>query len=103
MRISDWSSDVCSSDLPIVCQMHEGWDALPREYISRRPDHARGSHGYDTALPSMRALFVSRGAACRQGVEIPAVYNVAVHPLMARLLGIAPASDRTRVVSGKKG
>src|SRR3546814_10801282 len=37
---------------PIVCQMHEGWDALPREYIARRPDHARGSHGYDPALPS---------------------------------------------------
>src|SRR3546814_7117180 len=103
MRISDWSSDVCSSDLiedmvsreaatvvsigqsvgitpnpgfeaavestllgahehydcwrkgelparwhygthpripPIVCQMHEGWDALPREYIARRPDRS---------------------------------------------------------------
>src|SRR3546814_3037955 len=51
--------------------MHEGWDALPREYITRRTDHARGPHGYDPALPSMRALFVARGPAFRQGVEIP--------------------------------
>ncbi|WP_027081525.1 ectonucleotide pyrophosphatase/phosphodiesterase [Luteimonas mephitis] len=78
---------------PIVCQMHEGWDALPREYIARRPDHARGSHGYDLALPSMRALFVARGPAFRQGAEIPAFDNVDVYPLLARLLGIAPAPN----------
>src|SRR5690606_9311631 len=78
---------------PIVCQMHEGWDALPREYIVKRPDHARGSHGYDPDLPSMRALFVARGPAFRQGVEIPAFDNVDVYPLLARLLGIAPAPN----------
>lgn len=78
---------------PIVCQMHEGWDALPREYIARRPDHARGSHGYDPDLPSMRALFVARGPAFRSGVEIPAFDNVDVYPLLARLLGIEPAPN----------
>ena len=78
---------------PIVCQLHEGWDALPREYIAGRPDHARGSHGYDPALPSMRALFVARGPAFRQGVEIPAFDNVDVYPLLARLLGVAPGSN----------
>lgn len=79
---------------PIVCQMHEGWDALPREVIAKRPtDHARGSHGYDPALPSMRALFVARGPAFRQGVEIPAFDNVDVYPLLARLLGIAAAPN----------
>src|SRR5690606_25329367 len=42
---------------PIVCQMHEGWDALPGEYEARRGGgHPRGSHGYDPALASMRAL-----------------------------------------------
>src|SRR5690606_25705510 len=78
---------------PIVCQMHEGWDAVPREYIARRPDHARGSHGYDPALPSMRALFVARGPAFRTGARIAAFDNVDVYPLLARLLGIAPAPN----------
>jgi predicted AlkP superfamily pyrophosphatase or phosphodiesterase len=79
---------------PIICQMHEGWDALPRETIAARPkDHARGSHGYDPALPSMRALFIARGPAFRQGMEIPAFDNVDVYPLLARLLGIAPAPN----------
>ncbi len=79
---------------PIVCQMDEGWDALPREYIAgRSTDHPRGSHGYDPALPSMRALFVARGPAFRQDAEIPAFDNVDVYPLLARLLGIAPAPN----------
>ncbi|MFC3661349.1 alkaline phosphatase family protein [Luteimonas notoginsengisoli] len=79
---------------PIVCQMHEGWDTLPRQVIATRPKYQhRGSHGYDPALPSMRALFVARGPAFRQGVEIPAFDNVDVYPLLARLLGIAPAPN----------
>ena len=79
---------------PIICQMHEGWDALPREVIAGRPmGHTRGSHGYDPALPSMRALFVARGPAFRQGAEIPAFDNVDVYPLLARLLGITPAPN----------
>jgi predicted AlkP superfamily pyrophosphatase or phosphodiesterase len=79
---------------PIVCQMRDGWDALPREAIAGRPtDHPRGSHGYDPALPSMRALFIARGPAFRRGVEIPAFDNVDVYPLLARLLGIVPARN----------
>lgn len=79
---------------PIMCQMHEGWDAVARETLKTRPtDHARGSHGYDPALPSMRALFLARGPAFRQGVTIRAFDNVDVYPLLARLLGIAPAPN----------
>jgi predicted AlkP superfamily pyrophosphatase or phosphodiesterase len=55
--------------------------------------HARGSHGYDPALPSMRASFIARGPAFRQGVEIPAFDNVDVYLLLARLLGITPAPN----------
>jgi len=76
---------------PIVCQMHEGWDMLPRAYIARRGTHDRGSHGYDPALPSMRALFIARGPSFRAGITIPAFDNVDVYPLLARLAGIAPA------------
>lgn len=87
---------------PIVCQMHEGWDALPRARAQRRPaDATRGSHGYDPALPSMRALFVARGPAFRRGVVLPAFDNVDVYPLLAQLIGITAAphdGDATTLV-----
>ena len=76
---------------PIICQMHEGWDALPRAALAQRahaPD--RGSHGYDPALPSMHALFLARGPDFKRGVVIAPFDNVDVYPLLARLLGIAP-------------
>ncbi len=76
---------------PIVCQMREGWDMLPREIVARRPAHDRGSHGFDPALPSMRALFVARGPAFKAGTVIEPFDNVDVYPLLARLLGIEPA------------
>lgn len=79
---------------PIVCQMHEGWDALARETLLKRPkDATRGSHGYDPALPSMRALFIARGPAFRSGAVIAPFDNVDVYPLLARLLGMRPAAN----------
>lgn len=78
----------------IVCQMDEGWDALPRRVLAQRNgDHARGSHGYDPSRPSMRALFVARGPSFRRGARVPAFDNVDVYPLLAHLLGIAPAAN----------
>ena len=79
---------------PIVCQMHEGWDARSREFMARHADeHPRGSHGYDPALASMHALFIARGPAFRSGAQVPAFDNVDVYPLLARLLHVAPAPN----------
>ncbi|MEN1926325.1 alkaline phosphatase family protein [Luteimonas qiangzhengi] len=75
----------------IVCQMDEGWDALPARFIERRPPGTRGSHGYDPALPSMRALFIANGPSFASGKRIPAIDNVDVYPLLARLIGVEPA------------
>ena len=78
----------------IVCQMHEGWDAQWRAAIARRkPGATRGSHGYDPALPSMRAIFIAHGPAFRRGVVLPAFDNVDVYPLLARLAGIPAAPN----------
>src|SRR3546814_16228168 len=38
MRISDWSSDVCSSDL---CGRTEQADEIARAYVAAQPDNAR--------------------------------------------------------------
>ena len=79
---------------PIVCQMHEGWDALYPQKLAKRPPQAtRGSHGFDPALPSMRALFVARGPSFVPGAQLPAFDNVDVYPLLARLLGIDAAPN----------
>ena len=75
---------------PIVCQMDEGWDAIYRSEIAKRPAHARGSHGYAPALPSMRALFIARGPAFRAGARLPVFDNVDVYPLLAKLIGVPP-------------
>ena len=74
---------------PIVCQMDEGWDAISREEIAKRPAHARGSHGFDPALPSMRAVFVANGPAFVPGATLPVFDNVDGYALLARLLGVA--------------
>lgn len=76
----------------IVCQMDEGWDALPEDFIARQPPEDGGSHGYDPALPSMRAIFMARGPAFRRGAVLAPFDNVDVYPLLARLLGIEPAA-----------
>ncbi len=78
----------------IVCQMHEGWDAVTAETLATRPTaHPRGSHGYDPALPSMRSLFIAHGPAFHAGAVIAPFDNVHVYPLLARLVGITAAPN----------
>ncbi|WP_434213180.1 ectonucleotide pyrophosphatase/phosphodiesterase [[Pseudomonas] boreopolis] len=79
----------------IVCQMHEGWDALPRAQAEKRRGQAqgRGSHGYDPALPSMRAVFIARGPSFAVDKQLPPFDNVDVYPLLAHLVGIRPAPN----------
>jgi len=79
----------------IVCQFDEGWNALPAEQLRRVPKERlnRGSHGYDNVLPSMRAVFVAAGPSFRRGATLPAFDNVDVYPLLAKLLGVAPARN----------
>lgn len=79
---------------PIVCQMDEGWDALPRKIVAERATSGmRGSHGFDPALPSMRASFIAHGPAFRPGSSLPVFDNVDVYPLLMRLLRATPAAN----------
>ena len=77
----------------LVCQMDEGWNALPRAWLDRRDadgSHDRGAHGYDPDSPTMRAVFIAHGPSFREGVVLPPFDNIDVYPLLARRLGIAP-------------
>ena len=78
---------------PIVCQMREGWDAVPRATLAKRALEARGSHGFDPALKSMRAIFLARGPSLRHGVKLPPIENVDVYSLLMRLLGLKPLAN----------
>lgn len=79
---------------PIVCQMREGWDAIEASKLRESPNPGtRGSHGYDPALASMRAIFVARGPAFKRGATLAPIDNVDVYPLLARLIGIVPAPN----------
>ncbi|MBS0217299.1 MAG: alkaline phosphatase family protein [Proteobacteria bacterium] len=76
---------------PIVCQMDEGWDMIARSGADKRASEGdRGSHGFDPALPSMRATFVARGPAFTRGTTLPVFDNVDVYPLLMRLLELKP-------------
>ena len=77
---------------PIVCQMDPGWDAVPRAHPAFRSTGTRGSHGYDPAEPAMRAIFIARGPSFARGRVLAPFENVDVYPLLARLLGLPPAS-----------
>ncbi|MGX1995456.1 alkaline phosphatase family protein [Xanthomonas axonopodis pv. cassiae] len=78
----------------IVCQMHEGWDALFPDKLAKRAQRGtRGSHGFDPALPSMRAVFLAQGPDLAQGKTLPGFDNVDVYALMTRLLGIPAAPN----------
>ena len=74
----------------VVGVMDDGWLIVWRH---GRPVRAGGTHGYDNAYPSMRALFIAHGPSFKPGTTIPAFPNVDLYPLMAKLLGIAPAPN----------
>src|SRR3546814_20292302 len=59
MRISDWSSDVCSSDLPIVpIVIHNATDVAPKNEFVMRPATVRVTvlPPVDTAKWSVRTM-----------------------------------------------
>ncbi|MFI5235548.1 MAG: ectonucleotide pyrophosphatase/phosphodiesterase [Gemmatimonadales bacterium] len=77
----------------IVALADDGWYVTTRSYAARRPVMAGGDHGYDNALPSMRALFVAKGPDFKKGVEVGGFQNIHVYDLLAHLLGVKPAPN----------
>ncbi|HJW45299.1 MAG TPA: ectonucleotide pyrophosphatase/phosphodiesterase [Lysobacter sp.] len=79
---------------PIVCQTDVGWEAIPRQSLDARAKKGtRGAHGFAPESPTMRALFIAQGPAFRSGATLPPFDNVDVYPLLAKLIGIAPAAN----------
>ena len=74
----------------IVGVVDDGWMIGWRH---AKPHAAGGEHGYDNAVPNMRALFLAHGPDFRPGSTITELPNVDVYDLLARLLGIEPAPN----------
>ncbi|MBE0595526.1 MAG: alkaline phosphatase family protein, partial [Gemmatimonadales bacterium] len=79
---------------PIQALADEGWSISGRNYFETHPNAYRGAtHGYDNALPSMRATFLAMGPAFKRGVTVPPFQNVHVYELLCHALGIPPAAN----------
>jgi predicted AlkP superfamily pyrophosphatase or phosphodiesterase len=83
----------------ILVMANEGWIIIAREQY-RAPAREvnggsiyRGEHGYDNRLESMRAIFVAHGPAFKQALVVDPFENVDVYNVMARILGLKPASN----------
>lgn len=77
------------TDLVLVAD--DGWTITSRDrFATFRPG---GTHGYDQALPSMRALFVASGPAFRHGAVVGPFSNIHVYELMTHVLGLRPAPN----------
>ncbi|MBP9696930.1 MAG: alkaline phosphatase family protein [Thermomonas sp.] len=75
----------------IVCQADHGWRVWMRHWPAQAA--LKGEHGFAPEDPGMRAAFVAAGPSFRAGTQLPAFDNVDVYPLLAHLLGIAPAPN----------
>jgi hypothetical protein len=82
---------------PIIGVVDEGWQIIRRTTLAgilqRRIRPAGGQHGYDSALMSMRGVFVAAGPAFRQGAVVPAFENIHIYNVLARVLGVTPAPN----------
>jgi predicted AlkP superfamily pyrophosphatase or phosphodiesterase len=78
---------------PIVAVADEGWMVTTRPTARSGRPMPRGMHGYPPDVPSMRALFLARGPAFRQGAVVEPFQNIHIHDLVAHLLGLAPAPN----------
>jgi predicted AlkP superfamily pyrophosphatase or phosphodiesterase len=91
----------------IVVMSDEGWLVINRENY-RPPAPAAnggvvygGQHGFDNRLESMRAIFVARGPAFKQAIVVEPFENVDVYNIMAKVLGLKPASNDGSQVTAK--
>ena len=72
----------------------EGWQVLRRGTVdnirARKIRGARGTHGYDPQLMSMRAIFIAAGPAFKRGATVAPFENVSIYNVVANILHLTP-------------
>jgi len=81
---------------PLLVLPDEGWvltnrDGLAAMNASEGP--AKGRHGYDNRLRSMRAIFIAHGAAFKRRKVVAPFANIQIYNLMTRILGLKAAPN----------
>lgn len=76
-----------------LCLNQEGWRFILADDVAKNKKQNPGNHGFDPALPAMRALFIAHGPAFRHGVTLAAFDNVDVYPMLARIAGVTPEKN----------
>ena len=83
---------------PLLVLPDEGWVLTNQQRYATMKEkgelqHARGGHGYDNQLSSMRALFIAHGEAIKRDKVIGPFENVQVYDLMCAILKLKPAPN----------
>ncbi|MGH7508997.1 MAG: ectonucleotide pyrophosphatase/phosphodiesterase [Gemmatimonadales bacterium] len=84
---------------PVIGVLSDGWTATTRRAAARRERVPLGEHGYPPERESMRAIFLARGPAFRDGVVVEPFQNIHIYALLAHVLGLRPAPNDGRLDS----
>jgi predicted AlkP superfamily pyrophosphatase or phosphodiesterase len=72
----------------------EGWIVTTHAAVAARGGRLlKGMHGYPPDIPSMRAIFLARGPAFKQGTVVPPFQNAHIYNLLTRILCLTPAPN----------
>src|SRR3546814_14511860 len=91
MRISDWSSDVCSSDLDFQRQRHVAIHGTTRQQVEALEHHA------DTAALAAQARFVQAGQGRAADGDLAAVRALEQVDALNQGAFAGPSSEERRV------
>ncbi len=79
---------------PIIGIADEGWNITSHAFYDRDPSHFNGgAHGYDNNYPSMYGIFLARGPAFENGLEVEPFQNIHIYALITRVLKLTPAPN----------
>ncbi len=84
---------------PIIGVLSDGWTATTRRAAAERARVPLGEHGYPPERESMRAIFLAKGPAFRDGVVVEPFQNIHIYALLAHVLGLRPAPNDGRLDS----
>src|SRR3546814_3574435 len=89
MRISDWSSDVCSSDLAVTLEQHRQVEAVARrerEVAAKHRDVDRRGHGSIVALHRVDGAALQRAEQLGGRHQMVGVVELDLHLAVRRLV-----------------
>jgi len=79
---------------PVIGIADEGWSIATRAFYQRDPSYfAGGTHGYDNRYPSMHGIFIARGPAFKNGLQVAPFLNIHIYNLITVVLGLEPAPN----------